>query len=104
MRRSMGNVCLVAGFVLAVVGAAVAANAQSVIAKPILVRHTATGFASTMGEACDRALDALNEECPLHGTVSYDEGRCLSTPTPFGTVTICDCEASTLLCLRPPTL
>lgn len=101
MRLTKGNVCLVAAFLLTALGAAAVANAQPAIAGPIIIRHTATGVGSTMTQACDRALDALIEECPLHGPVSYDQGRCITTSTPFGTVTLCDCEASTLLCVRP---
>lgn len=103
MRRFGLALGLVLVFAAAVVaGTSVTASAQLPInPTPILFTYSFLGVDSTMNAACNDALATLEAACPIHGGVTYDRGRCITTYPPFlDPVTLCDCKAQTHLCLK----
>ena len=100
MRHPRLSLALALAFVAALAaGSSVPASAQWTPATLPLISFL--GVSDTMSEACDLALAELEESCQIHGAVSYDRGRCITTYPPFlDPVTLCDCKAQTRICIN----
>lgn len=73
-------------------------------ATPVLnLGYSVIGAGTTMTNACNAAIALVEDHCASHGTISTHAGRCTDVYdriTGEYLTTICDCTASTGLCLN----
>jgi len=64
--------------------------------------YSAIGAGTTMTNACNAAIALVDDHCDMHGAITTTPGRCTKVYDPWTgeyMTTICDCTASTSLCL-----
>lgn len=69
---------------------------------PLSVGYSATAIDSPLGDACTLATAIVAAHCSVHGTITTSLFGCYRTLSEDGVhlVWICQCEASTKLCIR----
>ena len=62
--------------------------------------YTQSGVGGTMNQACNVAIQRIDNNCDIHGTITTDPGSCKPLWGPDGQAigTVCTCTATATYC------
>lgn len=62
--------------------------------------YTQSGVGGTMAQACNNAIQKINNNCDFHGPITTNPGSCKPLWGPDGTVIgqVCTCSATATYC------